>query len=95
MNKDTQFLAEAYEKVLEAGMGYTNPTQPASVSSYKVGDTIILNHPNYPGMTNKKFSVQQVQGDKVDLVGIDNQGYSEPRSGVFWVDTKYVTKAQK
>jgi hypothetical protein len=93
MNKDSYLISEAYKKVLEAEQQST-PTQLTS-GSYKVGDTVILNHPNYPGMPNKKFSVQQVQGNKVDLVGIDAQGYSEPRRGVFWVDTKYVTKAQK
>jgi hypothetical protein len=62
---------------------------------FKVGDYVVLQHPNYPGMKNKKFNVQQVRGDMVDLIGIDANGYAEPRNGVFWVETKYISPTSK
>jgi hypothetical protein len=64
--------------------------EEAMPRDFKVGDMVTLNHPNYPAMTGKKFTVQQSHEGKCDLVGVDQHGYSEPRNGVFWVDNEYL-----
>jgi len=65
--------------------------EDAAPRDFKVGDMVTLNHPHYPAMRGKKFSVQQSHEGRCDLVGVDQHGYSEPRNGVFWVDNQYLT----
>lgn len=83
MNRDTILLESAYQQVIESIMQNLR-------NSFKQGDKVILNHPNYPGLNGNTFQIQYINGNQSDIIQLDDKGYPMSRSRVFWVDNKYL-----